>query len=118
MTLYAQLAGIDSIVSTTMWQVVLLGSTIVFRGVSLINLHDLDDRNMRFNYIISSILADVTLVSLLFWFTPGGQYFVGKGWTILAVFVAFKGLFYLMNYYRSTQNAKEINARLAGMDAK
>lgn len=112
LTIYTQLTGKESVVRETLWQVVLLGSTIVFRGTSLINFHDLDDRNMRFNYTISSVLADVTLLVLLLKFTPGGKFFVGKGWIILVVYIAAKGLFYLMNYVQLLQTAKEINARL------
>jgi hypothetical protein len=118
MTIYMQLTGRESVFRESLWRIVLLGSTIVLRGESLINFHDLSDRNMRINYLISSVLSDATLIVFLYWFTPGGQFFVGKGWIIIGVFVFFKGLFYLMNYIQSLQNAKEINARLSMLNNK
>ena len=116
LTVHNQLVGRAGISLEAMWRIVLLGSTIVLRGVSLINFHDLDERRMRINYLINSILADLTLIALLFWYTPGGQYFVGKGWIVLTVYVVFRILFYLMNYFRTVMSAREINTRLQDMN--
>lgn len=112
LTVYMQFNGMVSVARRTLWQIILLGATIVFRGESLINFHGLPDHTMRLNYIISSVLADATLIILLYWFTPGGKFFSGSAWTILAIYVIAKGLIYLMVYFQALQSAKEINVRL------
>ena len=115
LTVFYQAAGTRGMSLEGMWRIVLLGSTIVLRGTSLVNFHDLDDRAMRINYLISSVLADATLIVLLVWYTPGGAYFAGRGWLLLAVYVVFKGLFYSMNYVHAWISARDINAHLLAM---
>ena len=116
LTAYMQLTGGENLTLDGMWAIVLLGAAIVLRGASLINFHDLDDQNMRRNYMISSVLADFTLIGLLVWFTPGGRYFEGKGWIIFAVYIILKTLFYCMNYLDTLRNARKINARLHSLN--
>jgi hypothetical protein len=115
-TVWIQLTGAENITRDGMWAIVLLGSTIVLRGTSLINFHDLDDQFMRWNYLISSLSADLTMIALLVWFTPGGKYFRDKGWAIFIVYIILKTLFYCMNYFDSLRNAREINDRLHRMN--
>ena len=112
-TIYIQLKDIDTLSKISIWQIALLAVTLVFRGESLINFHDLEDHVMRLNYLISSVLADVSFLVLLYYFLPGGQYFYGKGMQILVVYIVVKGLFYLMVHIQSLKSAKEINRRLS-----
>lgn len=97
-----------------LWQIILLGCAVVFRGESLINFHGLSDHLMRINYMISSVLSDISLIVLLIYFTPGGKFFQGRGWSILIVYIIVKALVYLMIYIHGLQSAKEINAKLNG----
>ena len=112
MTIYMQLAGVERFPLDALWRIVLLSSAVVLRGASLINYHELDDGSMRLNYMISSILSDVLLITLLLYFTPGGEAFANQSWIILAVYLVLKGLFYFMNYLQLLLTAREINTRL------
>ncbi|MDC7221154.1 MAG: hypothetical protein PQJ59_14555 [Spirochaetales bacterium] len=109
MTVVTTLKGREILTPINLWQIALLGATLVFRSESLINFHGLEEHTMRQNYFISSLLADGTLLILLYYFTPGGQYFVGKGWHILIIYVVFKSLFYLLIYLKYLLGAREIN---------
>lgn len=112
-TIYIQLKDIDTLSKVTIWQIALLAVTLVFRSEALINFHNLEDHVMRLNYLISSVFADVSMLVLLYYFLPGGQYFHGKGLQILGVYIVVKGLFYLMVHIQSLISAKEINRRLS-----
>ena len=107
-----QVNNLDSVSITTVWGILLFAVTLVFRGHSLINLHDLEEPLMRQNYLISSVIADLSLLALLYYYLPGGKYFYGKEWQILGAYIVFKGLFYLMNYLFTMKSAREINNML------
>jgi hypothetical protein len=63
-------------------------------------------------YFANSVLADITLITVLFKFTPGGEQFVGTGWLILSFFVVLKEAFYIALHLKSLQIAREINVAL------
>lgn len=111
--IYIQLKGIDNVSKISIWQIALLAITLGLRGESLINLHNLEEHVMRLNYLVSSVLADVSLLVLLLYLMPGGKYFDGKGLQILGVYILVKGLFYLTVHIKSLKGAKEINERLS-----
>lgn len=110
--IFLQLGGIGHISIRNIWQIVLLGAALVLRFESFINFHGLSDKLMRLNYIITSILADIALLVLLIYFTPGGKNFQNLGWGILIVYMISKGLIYAMVYIQALQNARKINDKL------
>lgn len=110
--IYMELSGRGAITVNVLWAILLLILAIGFRLESFVNFHSLDDHLMRVNYLISSVLADVTLIALLYFFTPGGRQFQGKGWMLLSVYVVLKGLFYLAMHLQSVFYARKINAVL------
>lgn len=112
-TIYIQINGIDTLSKVTIWQITLLAVTLVFRGESLINFHNLEDHLMRLNYLVSSVFADISLLILLYYFLPGGKYFYGKEWQILGIYIVLKGMFYFMLHLQSLKSAKEINRKLS-----
>lgn len=111
-TIYRQFGGAGMMSIRNFWQILLLVSTVVFRSESLINFHDLNEHKMYINYFFSSILADVTLIILLYYFTPGGLFFRGLEKVMLTAYVVFKGATYVMIYFHSKWTAREINAQL------
>ncbi len=112
LTLYLQFGGVESVARVTLWQIILLVSTLVFRGESFINFHRLEMRDMSINYIISSVLADVTLIILLFYFTPGGKFFEGSASVMLGAYIVIRIFIYSMSYLYTFKSAREINAKL------
>jgi len=117
-TAYMQLGGHHTLVRENLWQIILLASATVFRFDSVVNSHQLEERDMWVNYFITSFLADITLLVLLLWFTPGGKLFPGAEWYMLGVYFAAKTLIYLMMYFNNRRSAREINARLGGTQAE
>ena len=113
LTLYLQFGGIESVARVTLWQIILLVSTLVFRGESFINFHRLEIRDMSINYLVSSVLADVTLIILLYYFTPGGKFFEGSAGVMLGAYIIIRVLIYAMSYLYSFKSAREINAKLS-----
>ncbi len=113
-----QLGGRYTLEQENLWQILLLGAAAVFRFDSVVNNHQLAERNMWVNYFITSFLADITLLVLLLWFTPGGKLFPGAEWYMLGVYFAAKTLIYLMMYFSNRRSAREINARLGGTQAE
>lgn len=107
-----QFSGSATVTLESLWALALLAGAVGFRFESFINFHDLDEHAMRINYLVSSVLADITLILLLIKFTPGGTQFAGKGWPILGVYVVLKGAFYLVMHFKSVHNARLINAAL------
>lgn len=107
-----QLSGSTTVTLESLWALALLAGAVGFRFESFINFHKLDERAMSINYFVCSILADITLITLLIKFTPGGEQFVGKGWTILGVYVVLKAAFYIVMHLKSLNNARVINEAL------
>lgn len=110
--IYLQFNGLDYINREMIWRFILLSSTIVFRAESLINFHNLTERMMSINYLVSSSLSDATMLILLYLYTPGGDLFRGMASSILIVFIVCKGLFYLTAYLISYYTSKKINKKL------
>lgn len=116
-TVFLQLKGLESIGRRNLWQIILLGSTLVFRLESLVNFHQLEEHLMRLNYFISSVLSDITILVLFLYFTTGGKAYAGKGWLILIVYFAARGLFYTASYLNNLRAAGEINRKLRSRNA-
>lgn len=110
--IYLQLGGIGYLTIRNIWQIVLLGAALVLRFESFVNFHGLSEGLMRLNYIITSVLADIALLVLLIYFTPGGKTFQNLGWGILVMYIISKGLIYTMVYIQALQNARKINDKL------
>ncbi len=110
---YMQFGGLEVLTRRHIWQIALLVSTLALRSESFINFHGLSEHAMRQNYFISSILGDITLIILLYYYTPGGAFFLGKETVILSVYIVSKLLVYLMIYANAVQSAKQINAHLS-----
>lgn len=90
----------------------LLVVALMTRIESLINFHDLKEHLMRINYMISSVLADVSLLFLLYHFTESGKEFRQHGVSILIVYAVLKLGLYIGMYVFNVYSAKEINKRL------
>lgn len=85
--------------------------TITFRLESMVNFHDFNDHIMRINYWISSIIADISLIGLLYKL-PGGQDLRINGWIIILLYIILRFAFYLLMYYKNLRETIEINQRL------
>ncbi|MDB1125116.1 hypothetical protein [Vibrio algarum] len=107
-----QFSGSTTVTLESVWTLALLAGAVGFRFESFINFHKLDERSMSINYFISSVLADITLITLLIKFTPGGEQFAGKGWAILGVYTILKMAFYVVMHFISLNNARIINVAL------
>lgn len=112
MVVVQQLTNPKPIALESFWALALLAGAIGFRFESFINFHNLDEHKMRINYLVSSVLADITLLVLLYKFTSGGEQFAGKGWAILGIYFVFKGAFYISMHLKSLHSAKLINKAL------
>lgn len=107
-----QLSGSTTVTLKSLWALALLAGAIGFRFVSLVNFHKLDDHTMRINYLLSSVLADITLIILLGKFAPGGKQFIGKGWLFIGIYIVLKGTFYIAMHLQTLNTARKINAAL------
>lgn len=112
LTIYHQLSDGSNPDLHNIWAFLLLSCALVFRFESFINFHDLEDHLMRINYLMTSVMADISLIVLLYYFTSGGKYFQFSAKSVLIVYIVAKGAVYLMVYVQAKQAARAINKKL------
>lgn len=99
-----------------LYQIALLAAALTFRMESMVNFHDLNERMMRNNYWISSLIADIGLIALLSTFSNPELRYI-NGWVLVFLYFALRLMFYMLVHVKNLKDAKLINAKLKRMNS-
>lgn len=109
--LYFSFNQIQTIPLHYLYQSALLAAALTFRMEAMVNFHELNERMMRNNYWIASLIADISLIALLATLSnPELQYI--NGWVLIVLYFVLRLLFYLLVHVRNAKDAKLINQKL------
>jgi hypothetical protein len=93
-------------------QILLIASAYTFFKFALVNRYDLGKKAQMISFYICFILADIMIISWIWFFSPGKL--VNKDYLIIyvIVFLVIKVLVYIMMHIDGRAQAKQLNERL------
>lgn len=109
LTIYSK----ETINSSVLWQIVLVGLSFTFFKFALVNKYELNKKAQSISFAICFMLADMPIVLWLWLFSPNKIVDTTILITYIIIIIIVKASVYAMMYINGNKQAKELNEKLS-----